>query len=388
MSEFKMPSLGADMQYARLIEWFVKPGDTVKRGDVIADVETEKGDIDVEVYEDGVVQELVATPGDKLPVGAVLARIGSTGQQAKLTQKQKKEQDEGTNAIPPQGEHGTRIKVSPLARKMAQSKGINLSEIKGSGAGGTIHKSDIESYLKKLNIPEPETGMDTSSKAAKPSTRMRTAIAAAMSKSNLEIPHYYLQTNIDMTKSLDWMEHKNQQRNIKERLVPVALVMRAIAKALEKVPQLNGYWKKGQMEIQESINIGFAISLRQGGLAIPAVLNPDLKTIDEVMSDIKDITQRTRNGKLTTAELSGSTITLTSLGDRGVSTVFGVIYPPQVALVGIGKIIKQPWATGDMLGVRPVMSVTLAADHRASDGHLGGRFLELLDKNLQNPDTL
>ena len=284
----------------------------------------------------------------------------------------------------------TRARVSPLARKMAQDLGLDLSKIKGSGASGTIHKSDIENYLKQSTSIDttPKDSIKPPSRKSPDPDRMRGAIAAAMSKSNLEIPHYYLQLSINMEKSLEWMRQKNASRSIKERLLPITMLIKAMAKALIEVPQLNAYWKEGQLELQPAINIGFAISLRGGGLAIPAILNADLKSLDEIMFGIRDITQRTRSGKLTTSELANSTITLTSLGDRGVDTVFGVIYPPQVAIVGMGKISEQAWASSNMIGVQRVISVTLSGDHRATDGHLGGHFLETINNHLQQPETL
>jgi pyruvate dehydrogenase E2 component (dihydrolipoamide acetyltransferase) len=229
--------------------------------------------------------------------------------------------------------------------------------------------------------------------AARPPTTdfqagMRRAIAAAMARSNRDIPHYYLETRIDMSRVLRWLETENQKRSIKDRLLPVVVLIKAVARALADVPELNGYWVDDRHQPQEAINIGFAIALRQGGLVTPAIHNADLKSLDELMEAMRDLITRTRAGRLRSSEMTDPTVTLTSLGDMGVEKVYGVIYPPQVALVGFGKITEQPWVENGMLGIRPVITATLAGDHRATDGHRGGQFLDALNRHLQEPENL
>jgi pyruvate dehydrogenase E2 component (dihydrolipoamide acetyltransferase) len=191
-----------------------------------------------------------------------------------------------------------------------------------------------------------------------------------------------------MSCALKRLEIENQKRSIKERLLPVVLFIKATALALREVPQLNGYWIDDRLRFQEAVHIGLAISLRGGGLVIPAIHNSDLKSLDELMGTVRDLIIRTRSGHLRSSELTDATITLTNLGDMGVQTVFGVIYPPQVALVGFGKITEQPWAENGMLGIRPILNATLAADHRATDGHRGSQFLEALNRYLQEAEKL
>ncbi len=217
---------------------------------------------------------------------------------------------------------------------------------------------------------------------------MRRAIAAAMARSNREIPHYYLQMRIDMSRTLRWLESENLKRPIQERILSVVPLIKAVALALGDVPELNGYWIDDRHQPQEAINIGFAISLRQGGLITPALLQVDLKNLDELMGALRDLITRTRAGRLRSSEMTDATITVTSLGDLGVETVYGVIYPPQVALVGFGKVMEQPWAESGMLAVRPVLTATLAADHRATDGRRGAQFLDALNRYLQEPSKL
>jgi len=217
---------------------------------------------------------------------------------------------------------------------------------------------------------------------------MRLAIAALMARSKREIPHYYLETHIDMSTALAWLEEQNLERSVKERLVPAVLMIKATALAAREVPELNGFWVDDAFQPSEGVHAGVAISLRQGGLIAPAIHDADKKTLDELMAAMLDLVGRARKGALRASEMSDPTITVTNLGDQGVESVFGVIYPPQVALVGFGKIAERPWAEDGMLGARPVATATLSADHRASDGHRGGLFLAAVDRLLQKPEEL
>ena len=385
MAEFRMPSLGADMEAGTLVEWNVQTGDRVKRGDIIALVETEKGLIEVEVFEDGVVEKILVLPGAKVPVGTALAFIRAEGA-APLP----------AAAVPsalPVTPPGERVIASPSARKLAAELGIDLTAIQGSGPRGAIQRADIELAAraakpappagKPAPPPPPERPVPPDYQAG-----MRRAIAAAMGRSNREIPHYYLEMEIDMECALTWLEGENLKRSIKDRLLPAVLLLKAVARALADVPELNGYWLDDRHQVSEAIHIGFAISMRQGGLITPAIHNVDMLSHDELMGAMRDLITRTRAGRLRSSEMTDATITVTNLGDLGVKTVFGVIYPPQVALVGFGRIMERPWAENGMLGVRRVVSASLAGDHRATDGHRGSQFLEALNKHLQGPETL
>ncbi len=424
-----MPSLGADMEAAILVEWYVQLGDQVKRGDIIADIATDKGDIDVEVFEDGILEKILVQPGEKLPVGTVLAYIRGEGEPSweeieapqpatteialktngkvlktgsVVTEKTYPIHQVAASAPPPRPTQDERIKASPLARKIAVERGVDLHTVHGSRPYGAIGRADVEQAIaeqfkevtalkeKKEPLPTEEVVTKASRQAFNGdfSTKMRRAIAAAMSQSNRDIPHYYLETHIDLSEPLAWLAQENQQRSVKERLLPAVLFVRALARALTEVPQLNGYWENDSLHIQEGIHIGMAIALRQGGLVIPAIHHADMQSLDELMKNILDLTKRVRSGRLRSSELTDATITLTSLGDRGVETVYGVIYPPQVAIVGLGKVTDQPWASKGMLGIRPVIHATLAADHRATDGHQGALFLEAFTYYLQDTQSL
>jgi len=379
-----MPSLGADMTEGTLVQWNVKPGDSVKRGDIIAVVGTEKADIEVEVYQTGMVEKLIAQPGDKLPVGAPLALIRIEGKVSTVA--------EGPAAKPAPGPT-PRVHASPMARKLAQELGIDLAQIRGTGPAGVIERHDVEA-AKAAGVPSPPSPPTAPAETHAPSgplraaDGMRHAIALAMARSNREIPHYYLSTQIDMSKSLRWLETFNQGRTIENRLLPAALLLKATARGLVQVPELNGFWIDDQLKISSEVHLGVAISLRGGGLMIPAILSAQAKSVEELMAALGDLITRARAGRLRSSEITEGTITVTNLGDLGVETVYGVIYPPQVALVGFGKIMERPWAEQGMLGVKPLLTATLAADHRATDGHRGAQFLQALDHLLQEPEKL
>jgi pyruvate dehydrogenase E2 component (dihydrolipoamide acetyltransferase) len=382
MAEFRMPSLGADMESGKLVEWKVMPGDRVNRGDIIAVVETEKANIDVEVFESGVVDQLLIEPGTKVPVGAVLATIRADGEARPRPE---------AVAPAPQKPTPGRLKVSPSARRLAEELGIDLAKVGAAREDSVITRADIEQAAAAQKaapaVPPPATATRTG-EAADFQAGMRRAIALAMARANREIPHYYLETRIDMSHALRWLEAENEKRSMKDRLLPAVLLIRAVALALREVPELNGYWIDDRHQPKEAVHIGFAIALREGGLMAPAIHDAHLKSVDEIMANLSDLIIRTRSGHLRGSEMTDATITLTNLGDLGVETVYGVIYPPQVALVGFGKISEQPWAENGMLGIRPVLSATLAADHRATDGRRGGQFLDVLNRYLQQPEKL
>lgn len=386
MIEFLMPSLGADMEDGTLIEWKKKPGDPVKRGDIIAEVETQKGLIEIEVFDEGTIAELMIQEGTKVPVGTVMALINPTGVAAETKIGKEKPialqpiEEKIAEPIVREKIEAIHIKASPLAKRIAAENHIDLLQIKGTGPDGAITKEDVEHALAQGTSFEKE-------KTTEPAVLIRSAVAAAMSKSNREIPHYYLEKKIDLTKALKWLQEANSQRKVAFRILPVVLFIKATAKSLKEFPDLNAIWDNG-IQQKTDINIGFVISLRNGGIIVPAIHHADLKSIDEIMEALNDIIPRARALKLRSSELSDSTITITSMGDGGADLVFGVIYPPQVAIVGFGSISEQPFAEAGMLGIRSVVTVTLAGDHRATDGLTGSRFLNALNKNLQNPESL
>lgn len=391
MGEFRMPSLGADMEFGTVVDWRIKAGDRVQRGDVVALVETEKGVVEVEIFEEGIVESLVVLPGQKVPVGAILAtlRNGAASElapaaAAAVAQPLAKEE---TPALQPLAIASTslaqRVPVSPRARKRAEELGVDLAKLTGTGSDGAVTAEDVERAAANAIAP-----VATPSAKGLDLVAMRRVIAAAMARSKREIPHYYLASTIDMRKSLDWLAAANATRPVTKRLLYSVLLLRAVALALRRTPELNGFWSEDRFKASAAIHLGVAISLRQGGLINPAIHDADKKDLDQLMENLLDLVNRARTGHLRSSELSAGTITVTNLGEQGVQSVFGVIYPPQVALVGFGKISERAVALNGLLGVRPMIDVTLAADHRVSDGHRGGRFLLAIDGLLQEPEKL
>jgi pyruvate dehydrogenase E2 component (dihydrolipoamide acetyltransferase) len=217
---------------------------------------------------------------------------------------------------------------------------------------------------------------------------MRKVIAAAMARSKREIPHYYLSTRVNMGRAMAWLQAYNLQRPVTERLLYSVLLLKAAALAARQIPEMNGFWVNGAFKPSEAVHVGVAISLRQGGLIAPAIHDIDKKPLDEIMINLRDLVKRVRAGVLRSSEIADATITVTSLGEEGVETVFGIIYPPQVALVGFGRIEERPWAENGGLKVMPVVTASLSADHRVSDGHRGALFLIELREQLQHPEEL
>jgi pyruvate dehydrogenase E2 component (dihydrolipoyllysine-residue acetyltransferase) len=385
MTEFRMPSLGADMEAGTLVEWLVQPGSTVSRGDIIAVVETQKGAIEIEVFQNGTVDSLLVEPGSTVPVGTPLAVIAdgasdavepSTAEpRAAPTPTAPVVAPATVAASPPRGD---RVRASPSARKLAAEAQVDLTTLSGSGAGGAILYADVERARQREPDQTDGGGM----------TAMRSAIAAAMARSKREIPHYYLEHQIDVTDVRDWLEAVNAERPPADRLLGGAVYLKAIAVALRKFPELNGFFEDGRFRPSDAIHVGTAISIRGGGLVAPAIHDTDELSLDQVMARLRDLTKRVRAGRFRSSELADPTVTVSSLGERGVGLLFGVIYPPQVALIGLGRVEERPWIVDDAVRPRAVITATLAADHRVSDGHRGALFLRKLDEHLQHPEAL
>jgi pyruvate dehydrogenase E2 component (dihydrolipoamide acetyltransferase) len=472
-----MPALGAGMDVGRILEWYVGPGDEVTRGSLIALVETDKANIDVEVFEDGVIETLLVEEGTKVPVGTPLARITArTAPSVSAPVSAAASAAGSTDAsVPPRPEAATPAETSPrpqvnspLVRRQAKAAGVDLTQVSGTGPAGTITRHDVAAAAEALgssapapasppapsppspsppspSIPErvprlrgiasspyarrlaAERGLDPTSLTGTgprgalvardvttdretrpvpemptpPASRsaptsgpedrvltMRQAIARAMERSNREIPHYYLGETVDLELTLRWLTELNADRPPDARILPAALVLKATALALEQHREFNGYWLEGAFTPGEGIHLGVAINLRRGGLLAPAIRDVDQRSLDQVMEALRDLVQRTRSDGLRGSELTDPTLTVSNLGDTGVQTIQGVITPPQVALVGVGRITERPWAVDGMLAVRRTIDLGLAGDHRASDGHRGARFLGAVAANLGRPETL
>ena len=460
MGDFLMPSLGADMEHGKIVEWLVKPGDYVRRGDLVAVVDTDKTVMDVESFQEGVVAELLVDLGETVPIGhpagpdhpdpgrgggpgpagaaappvpAVTpvagsapgpggrragtlpgsrhrsrlrcgiwhtgsgvdtARIHGTGKGGAVTRA---DVEHAVAARPSAG----RVRSSPRARRLAAELGVELSAVSGTGPEGAVTVADVQHAAgsrtqaaapaesappreQAPEAPQPGKGPDARERVAS----LRRAVGALMSRSKKTIPHYYLSTTLDLRAAVEWMQSVNAQRPVASRLVPSALLLKAAALAAKDVPEVNGFYDDGGFRPSASVHLGVAVALRQGGIVAPAIHDADTLAVDVLMEQLRDLVSRARAGRLQRAEMADPTITVTNLGDLGVESVFGVIYPPQVAMLGFGRVMEQPWAQNGLLGVRPAVTATLSADHRVSDGLRGGRYLTRIDELLQKPEEL
>ncbi|GIU94489.1 MAG: acetyltransferase component of pyruvate dehydrogenase complex [Gaiellaceae bacterium] len=400
MADFVMPALGADMSAGTLLEWLKQPGDRVEKGEIVAVVHTDKADVEVEVFTSGVLEEVFVEPGTEVPVGTVLARIREDG--ASPTEVAR-------SAAPGAGKPSStpveepRLLISPSARQLARELGVDPATIRGSGPGGRIQRKDVEAAARaRAGAPaaaeaaaSPTGAATTPAPPAPPSAptadrqaAMRRAIAASMSRSKREIPHFYLGQTIDMSKAVAWLQQENLRRPVTERLLSGALFIKAVALALREVPELNAVWEGEELVTRQDINVGVAIALRGGGLVAPAIHRTDELSLDELMHALRDLVSRARSFSLRASELSDPTITVTSLGERGVESVFGVIFPPQVAIVGFGTLVERPWISEGQVLPCPVVHASLSADHRVTDGHRAAAFLSTIDRHLQEPEEL
>lgn len=432
MTDFTMPALGADMETGRVVEWRVKAGDRVKPGDVVVVVETHKGAIDVECFLDGVIDHLAPLETD-LPVGAVLATVdavatvaaaptpapaataaapartpapvpapapappsppGSAPPTAPPPDLTPPKPPAPPRPLPAQPAPSARRLVSPAARRRAAVLGLDVDRLPGSGAANVVTLADVaraaaapQAAPRQAPLAAPATGGAPVRSGFDPAL-MRQAIAVAMARSKREIPHYYLTSTIDFGAASAWLEAYNRDQPVADRLLPATLLLKASARALAALPQFNGFHDGQGFRPGAGVHVGWAIALRGGGLVAPAIHDADRQPLPALMGALRALVQRARTGRLRSSELIDPTVTVTNLGDRGAESVLGVIHPPQVAIIGFGRVTDRPWVHGGQLAVRPLVAATLAADHRTSDGHLGSQLLAAIDQALQAPDTL
>ncbi len=359
MPDILMPSLGADMESGVVVEWRGAPGDTVARGDVVAVVETDKGAIEIESYAEGVVTALLEPVGARVAVGLPIARLG------------------GATADVPAAAAPPRMRATPGARRAAAAARVDLRAIAGSGPGGTVTEADVAAAPAAAGAP-----------AADRSASLRRATGELMARSKREIPHYYLEHRVDAARAMAHLAAWNAGRRPADRAALTPLLVRAVALAAREVPEVNGHFADGRFAPSASVHVGLAIALRTGGVVAPVVRDADRLRAAELVPVVRDLVARVRSGTVRSGEVGDATITLSSLGERSVEVVHGVIHPPQVALVGAGSVVPRPWAVGDAVEVRPVLALTLSGDHRVSDGRRGGRFLLAVQRHLERPEEL
>jgi pyruvate dehydrogenase E2 component (dihydrolipoyllysine-residue acetyltransferase) len=399
--DFRLPSLGADMDHATLAQWLKKPGDAVHRGEAFAVVETDKGLIDIESFDDAMVTELVVAPGTRMAVGTVMARLFAERAAPAATHEgaaaRAPTQTPPPLAAPlapvsrppaplapgaPSAAAPVRTRLSPAARRRAHELGVQPEALAQHAAGGILHLEDIERLAAAAPTPI--------SAVVAPDARsaMRAVIGNAMARAKREIPHYYLGYALDFGVARDWLTRYNAALPVRERLIEGLLVVKAVALAAARIEGFNGYFRDGRFERSTAIHVGTAIAMRAGGLVAPALLGADRKDLKTLMLEFSDLVTRVRTGHMRSSEFMTATITVTSLGEDGVETIFPIINPPQVAIIGTGCVRECPWVHAGSIGARPVLHLTLAADHRVTDGRTGSRFLKTVAELLAAPEKL
>ncbi len=360
-----MPKLGQTMEEGKIERWLKKEGDRVAKGDVLLEITTDKATLEVESYGSGIIKKILAGEGETIPVTNVIAYIGEEADELPPLSQEKTEgppQEEKAGApVAPMGETsgetGSRILASPLAKRLAREKGIDLSQIKGTGPGGRVTKEDVEAIKAPLSS-------------------MREAVARQMSLSKTTIPHFYRTVEVDASSIIEQREKllPEIEALTSKRLTLSHLIIKATALALAKFPSLNSTWGESEVKRYENINIGLAISLDEG-LIVPVIKDADKKEIRQIVTEASDIIEKAKNNKLSVEDCSGGTFTFTNLGMFGVDSFYPIINPPQAGILGVGQIKQRPVAIDGQILIRPVMKLTLSIDHRLVDGVDGSRFL-------------
>lgn len=412
--EVTMPQMGADMVEGTLVRWLKGVGDRVERGETIAEIETDKATVELEAFQSGTILELVAREGDVVPVGDVIAVLGEPGEVPPEVERRpvpppaKREIEPEVKAaarrVEPEkapsgaavGDDG-RIRISPVARKIAREGGIDIRSLKGSGPDGRVLRRDVEAALaaREASAGRATAGVAAGAAAPAPAAvgepvelgKMRRAIAHRMSLSKQTQPHYYLTLDIDMTDALAFRAQLNAGLAEGHRVTINDLIVKACALALERHPKFNAAFREDGLEMHERVNICIGIALEEGLIA-PAVLDCQAKSLGRIAQETKGLVERARAGKLTAAEYGEGTFTITNLGAYGVETLIGIINPPQAAILGVGSVMPKPVVRDGEVVVRQVMKVALSADHRVTDGVEGARFIAEIRGILEQPATL
>jgi pyruvate dehydrogenase E2 component (dihydrolipoamide acetyltransferase) len=411
ISEVVMPQMGADMQEGTILRWLKREGDAVQRGEIIAEIETDKANVEIEAYESGVLRRILLSEGATVPVGQIMAVIAApeddVSQYAPAaaaaeapTPAAKPQRPAAVAGAPPIAEG--RIHASPAARRLAEELGVDVSLVRGTGPDGRILRRDIEAAKAPAAAPArpaggpvaeaaPAVATPAGAPAAAPAmSRMRQAIARRMAQSKREAPHYYLTMDIDMTEAQRLRQQLNEAAEGEAHVSVNDMIVKAVAKALRRHPTFNSWFVDGQVQSfpeGEAINIGVAVALEEGLIA-PAVLDCGRKSLADIALASRDLAERARSGVLKAEEYTGATFTVSNLGMYGVETLIAIISPPQTAILGVGVVKKAPVVRDGEIVVGERMKVALSADHRVTDGAQGARFLADIRNFMEKPITL
>lgn len=413
----RMPLLSDTMKEGKIQSWLKEVGDTVKSDDVIAEVETDKAVMEVMPYVDGTLVYLGVEAGESVPVNGIIAIIGKEGtdveavlqyesqqesssnQTEQTEQKEQKEQSETSSTSQASslsdedaqgGQTGDRIRISPLARKLAEEKGYDIRQIKGSGDHGRIIKRDIEQYVPKAaSAPEASTAatgiMGQESYKDIDLSNMRQVIARRLSESKFQAPHFYLTISVVMDGAMAARKAINEVSSHKVSFND--LIIKASAMALRQHPEVNSSWMGDKLRQYEHIHIGTAVALPEG-LIVPVIRFADQKSLSQIAADSSTLIDKARNKKLQPAEFSGNTFSVSNLGMMDIDEFTAIINPPDSCILAVGKIAPTPVVEDGTVQVRQIMKLTLSCDHRVVDGALGARFLGTLKTFLENPVTM
>jgi pyruvate dehydrogenase E2 component (dihydrolipoamide acetyltransferase) len=454
--EVTMPQMGADMTEGTLVKWFKNVGDAVTRGEIIAEIETDKANVELEAYESGTLLKIVAEEGESVPVGEVIALLGAENEAAPDIERKPPAETPARRKIEPdehapdaemapaatkpaaetqeQAERGPapeppsereeapsvdgktrtaaatessestngRVRISPVARKIATEAGFDFSNLQGTGPDGRILRKDVEAAiaggkggapaaLPARATPAPAAAAPTRQPAAAAATtgltKMRQAIARRMTQSKTTAPHYYLTLDIDMTEALDFRKQVNASASDQQKVSINDLIVKACAIAIERHPKFNAEFHDTGLEMHDRINVCIGIAM-EDGLIAPAILDCQSKSLGRIAIEAKDLIERAKSGRLRADEYSEGTFTITNLGAYGVETLIGIINPPQAAILGVGSVMAQPAVRDNEVVVRQLMKVALSADHRVTDGAEGAAFIKEIQGLLESPASL
>jgi pyruvate dehydrogenase E2 component (dihydrolipoamide acetyltransferase) len=427
--------MGADMTEGTLVRWLKQVGERVERGDIIAEIETDKATVELEAYDGGTLIKQVAAEGEVVPVGDVIALLGEESEAAPDVERKPPAETPARRTIQPAaGETSPasqpgrarepapavvasgapsngRIRISPVAKRIANQAGVDIAMLVGSGPDGRILRKDVEAAIASppapretapaaapaaasraltmaaVPVPGPRPAAPAGTAGPEPLSKMRQAIARRMTLSKETQPHYYLTLDVDMTAAMQFRETLNASATDAQHVSVNDLIVKACAIALERHPRFNAEFTEAGLKMHPRINIDIGIAL-DDGLIAPAVLDCGSKSLGRIAIESKDLVNRAKSGHLRADEYSEGTFTITNLGAYGVEALIGIINPPQAAILGVGSVMDQPVARNGEVKIAKVMKVALSADHRVTDGAEGARFIKEIQGLLENPVSL
>ena len=398
-----MPQMGYDMREGTVVRWYKQEGETVDRGEVIADIETDKATVEFEAYTGGVLGRIVAEAGVAVPVGELIAIITEPGESVpEVAAPAASPAPAAPAPVPvaaepeppaaPAAASDGGVRASPIARRLARERGIDLSLVIGTGPNGRITERDVENYQATPAAAEPAPAAAPEVVAA-PSdsrielSRMRQTIARVTADSKSTAPHFYVTAEIDMGKAMSLRRDVNDESDPENRVSVNDLMVKACALALAKHPKFNSFFRGDHLEVHGAMNIGIAIAL-ESGLILPGVSNCESKSLVQIAAATKDLIARANSGTLRNEEYSSTTFSISNMGMFDVESFTAIIYPPHAAILAVGSVKQQPVVRYGELAVGTMMKATLSTDHRVADGAEAGQFLMEIKRVLENPVSL